>query len=78
MDKHDLLHEFPEYREKLHDLKLNDIHFRKLFDEYHEVEHQVHLMKTDEVVSIDEALKELKARLLHLKDDIYTRLKNHE
>ncbi|HWR94261.1 MAG TPA: DUF465 domain-containing protein [Flavobacterium sp.] len=77
MDKHDLLHEFPEYQERMHELKLNDPQFKKLYDEYHDVEHQVHLMKTDEVVVTDEALKELKARLLHLKDDIFSRLKNY-
>ncbi len=76
MEKHDLLHEFPEYRDKMHQLKLEDKHFKQLFDDYHDVEHQVHLMKTDELVVTDEALKELKAKLLHIKDEIYLRLKN--
>jgi hypothetical protein len=75
MEQHDLLHEFPEYQDKIKQLRGTDKHFKQLFDDYNGVEHQVHLMKTDEVVATDEALKELKAKLLHIKDEIYTILK---
>jgi uncharacterized protein YdcH (DUF465 family) len=35
MEKHhDILHEFPEFKEKITALKTSDAHFRKLFDEY--------------------------------------------
>ncbi len=34
---HDLASELPEFREKIHQLKLDDSHFSKLFDEYHQV-----------------------------------------
>jgi uncharacterized protein YdcH (DUF465 family) len=37
MERHDLLHEFPEYHDKIHQLK-DDSHFKKLFDEYNELE----------------------------------------
>ena len=46
MKKHDLLHEFPEHKEKIHDLKLNNAHFRKLFDDYDVVEHDIHRIET--------------------------------
>jgi len=36
-EKHDLIHELPEHRERIHDLKMNDHHFARLFDEYHEL-----------------------------------------
>ncbi len=74
MERHDLLHEFPEFADKIHDLKSNDPHFRKIFDEYHELEHQIHRINTDEEVVIDEFAHELKAKLLHLKDEIYSLL----
>jgi uncharacterized protein len=32
MEKHDLHHEFPALEQKIHDLKVSDNHFRKLFD----------------------------------------------
>ena len=41
-EKHDLIHELPEYREKIHELKMSDHHFARLFEEYHEVDHEVH------------------------------------
>ena len=75
MEKHDLLHEFPEYQDKIHQLKISNAYFRKLFDEYDVVEHQIHRIKMDIEVVTDEALKELKAHLLHLKDEIYSMLK---
>ena len=75
MEKHNLRHEFPEYQDKIHQLKMENTHFKSLFDEYHKVEHEVHLMKTDEIVATDEALHVLKAKLLHLKDEIYTILR---
>jgi uncharacterized protein YdcH (DUF465 family) len=39
---HELAEEFPEYKDRIHDLKVSDAHFRKLFDEYHEINREVH------------------------------------
>ena len=33
-EKHDLIHELPEHREKIHELKMNNNHFARLFEEY--------------------------------------------
>ncbi len=74
MERHDLLHEFPEHQEKIHELKTSNHHFRKLFDEYHELEHQIHRINTNIEVATDEAMHELKAKLLFLKDEIYAYL----
>ena len=30
-EKHDLLHELPEYKERIHELKISNHHFAKLF-----------------------------------------------
>ncbi len=32
-EKHDLVHELPEYKERIHELKMNNHHFSKLFNE---------------------------------------------
>ncbi|MGB5677189.1 MAG: GTP-binding protein, partial [Gammaproteobacteria bacterium] len=40
-EKHDLIHELPEHKERIHQLKISDEHFSKLFDEYHELDHQI-------------------------------------
>ena len=75
MEKHDLLHEFPEYQDKIHQLKIENNHFKKLFEEYDEIEHQIlRINKGIEIMS-DEAFKEIKVKMLHLKDEIYTYIK---
>ena len=76
MEKHDLLHEFPEFKEKIHQLKIDNHHFRAIFDEYDALAHQIYRIKTDIEIVTDEHLKELKARLLHLKDEIFEIIKN--
>ncbi len=74
MEKHDLLHEFPEYQDKIHRLKTTNSDFRKLFDDYHEVEHHIHRINMGSEVANDNFVHELKARLLFMKDEIYAQL----
>jgi uncharacterized protein YdcH (DUF465 family) len=73
MDKHhDILHEFPQHKEKIHNLKISNHHFRKLFDEYHEIDHQVHRIESGAEVSTDETLNDLRMKRVHLKDQIFS------
>ncbi|WP_309642412.1 DUF465 domain-containing protein [Flavobacterium sp.] len=71
MEKHDLLHEFPEHQDKIHELKISDAYFRKLFDEYHEIEHQIHRINMGNEIATDEIFKELKIKFLFIKDEMY-------
>jgi uncharacterized protein YdcH (DUF465 family) len=77
MDKHDLHHEFPEYEESIHQLKTEDKHFKKMFDEYHLVNKDIHRIETNEIFT-DEEIKELKVKRLQLKDKLLKMLKNEE
>ena len=45
-EKHDLVHELPEHRDTIHNLKMTNNHFARLFDEYHVVDHEVHRIET--------------------------------
>lgn len=74
MEKHDLLHEFPELQDKIHELKISDDYFRKLFDAYHELEHQIHRINVGAELANDNYLHELKAKLLFMKDELYAYL----
>lgn len=67
-EKHDLYHEFPEHREAIHGLKMSNLHFSRLFDEYHEVDHQVHLIETGVENTSDDFLETCKKQRLDLKD----------
>ncbi len=73
-EKHDLIHEFPEYRERIHDLKMGDQHFARLFDEYHELEHQVRRIEEGVETTSDNYLEDLKKKRLKLKDMLYVML----
>ena len=37
LEKHDLIHELPEYKERIHDLKTTNRHFASQFEKYHEL-----------------------------------------
>ncbi len=70
-EKHDLLHEFPEHRDAIHELKVSDAHFARLFDEYHDVDHEVHRIETGIENTSDDYLEGRKKRRLYLKDELY-------
>ncbi len=74
-ESHDLATEFPEYKEQIHHLKMNNRHFARLFDEYHEVDSQLHRIEQEIEVHADDFVEGLKLRRLHLKDDLYGMLK---
>lgn len=75
LEKHDLLHEFPRYKDQIHDLKINDRHFAKLFSEYHEVDHEVHKLENGSENCSDDYLEERKKIRLNLKDQLLVMLK---
>jgi uncharacterized protein YdcH (DUF465 family) len=70
-EKHDLVHELPEHRDTIHNLKMTNNHFARLFDEYHEVDHEVHRIETGAENTSDDYLEERKKVRLHLKDELY-------
>jgi len=71
IEKHDLHHEFPEHHDAIHELKMNNAHFARLFDEYHEVEHEVHRIETGVENTSDDYLEQRKKKRLHLKEQLY-------
>ena len=75
LEKHDLIHELPEYRDKIYEMKVHNAHFAKLFAEYHEVDHEVHRIETGAETTSDEYLESRKKARLHLKDELLQMLK---
>ena len=74
VEHHDLIHEFPQLKARIHELKLSDVHFRKLFDEYHELTREIEKME-DEVTPVATRTEEnAKLRRIHLKDELYRML----
>ena len=75
VEHHPLLSEFPEYRDRIHQLKMDNAHFKKLFEEYHEVDKEVFRMDENIEPTTDEGMEEMKKRRLALKDELYGMLK---
>jgi uncharacterized protein YdcH (DUF465 family) len=75
IEHHDLIHELPEFRDQIHSLKMNDAHFSRLFDEYHNLTKQVERMETEVEPVATHTEEELKIKRLHLKDQLYAMLR---
>jgi len=78
IEKHDLHHEFPEFNDEIHHLKMNDNHFARLFSEYHETDKEVHRIEEGVENTSDEYIELKKKQRLKLKDDLFTMLKKVE
>lgn len=77
-EKHDLVHELPEHRERIQQLRTTDKHFEKLFDEYNGLDDQILRMEEGFETPSDEVLEELKKKRLFLKDQLYSMIMNAE
>ncbi len=77
-EKHDLVHELPEHRDTIHRLKMENAHFARLFEEYHEIDHEVHRIETGVENTSDEYLEGRKLKRLHLKDELFDMIKKAE
>lgn len=75
-EKHDLIHEFPEYKDKIHKLKTTNEHFAKLFEEYHEIEHEVRRIEEGVETTSDDYLEIQKKKRLNLKDRLLEMLQH--
>ena len=74
LEKHDLVHELPEYREQIHQLKMSNAHFARLFEEYHNTDHEVHRIEEGVENPSDEYVNSIKAKRLKLKDELFEML----
>jgi uncharacterized protein YdcH (DUF465 family) len=71
VEHHDLIHEFPELKERIHELKTTDEHFRERFDEYHRLTREIENMENEVTPVSTRTEEEAKKRRLHLKDELY-------
>jgi uncharacterized protein YdcH (DUF465 family) len=69
-EKHDLVHEFPEHKERIHELKMSDKHFAHLYEKYNNVNSEIIKIEEGIETPSDDYTEELKVRRLHLKDEL--------
>lgn len=70
IEDHSLIHEFPELKEDIHNLKMEDAHFKKLYDEYNHLTKEVEKMEQEIIPSTTAEEEHLKKQRLQLKDTI--------
>lgn len=75
LEKHDLIHELPEYKDRIHELKISNKHFAKIFAEYHDIDHEIHRIEEGIETPSDEYVEELKKKRLQMKDELFAMLK---
>jgi uncharacterized protein YdcH (DUF465 family) len=69
-EKHDLFHEFPEHRQRIHELIANDNHFAHLAGKYDEVDQEIYRIEQGVETPSDEYTEQLKKKRLLLKDEL--------
>jgi uncharacterized protein YdcH (DUF465 family) len=75
LEKHDLIHELPEHKDRIHDLKMTNRYFANQFKKYHEADHAVIRIEDGIENTSDEYLEELKKKRLALKDELFAMIK---
>ena len=78
VEKHDLLHEFPDHHHTIRHLKMNDNHFARLFDKYNELDHEVRRIEDGVENTSDDYLETRKKERVLLKDQLYSMIKSTE
>ncbi len=75
-EHHDLVHEFPQFKDKIHDLKTKNAHFAQLFDQYNDIDHEIRRIEQDIETPSDAYTEELKKKRVLLKDELFQMLKS--
>lgn len=78
LEKHSLLKEFPDHHHTIRHLKMHDNHFIKLFDEYHELDHEIFQLESANTPTTDDNLEALKLKRVQLKDTLFAMIKKEE
>jgi len=71
---HELAEEFPSETQKMHQMKLDNPHFAKIFEEYHEVNRAVHRAETNVEPTDDAHENRLRQERVRLKDEVWAML----
>ena len=69
--RHDIHHEFPEYRELIIRLKGSDQHFHKLSEEYARITHEIEKIERGGGNESESYTEDLKKKRVHLKDELF-------
>ncbi len=71
VEHHPLIKEFPEHRERLHTLKVQDHHFARLCNEYEVLDKEIVRIEDGLEAKPNTTLEIMKKKRLGLKDELY-------
>jgi uncharacterized protein YdcH (DUF465 family) len=68
---HPITREFPEYLEVIRRLKGTNELFRKMFEEYHNMDESIYRIEEEIDFAVDQEIEELKIKRAWLKDQLF-------
>lgn len=68
--------EFPEFKEKIHVLKINNMHFSRLVEEFEAIDKEIYRIEQQIEVRSDTYTEDKKKQRLMLKDQLYKIIKD--
>mgnify|MGYP002781057314 CR=1 FL=1 len=71
----ELTEEFPQFKEAIHQLKMKDAHFARLYDTYHLMTRRMDRIAQQIETLSDNEVEVLKKKRLAVKDELYGMLK---
>ncbi|AKD38392.1 hypothetical protein I926_05340 [Pasteurella multocida subsp. multocida OH4807] len=69
---------FPEFRDLISQLKIEDAHFSRLFDKHNELDQRIKNIELNIELGTPTEVENLKKEKLRLKDEMYAILKKHQ
>lgn len=67
---------FPEFRDLIQELRDNNPHFSKIFEDHEQLDREISQLELDPVHQINDDIEALKRKKLRLKDEMYHLLRN--
>ncbi len=78
VEHHELHHEFPEFLDSIHTLKISSSRFGRMYNEYQQLTSQVERLEEDDVPVDDFTIENMKKQRVKLKDEMYQMLVEHK
>jgi uncharacterized protein len=74
VEHHDLHREFPEFLDLMQTLRSSDDNFSQMFDQYHNLTHEVERLEEEDLPVGDFTIEDMKKMRVKLKDKMYKML----
>ena len=75
LEHHKISHEFPEFKQVIHDLKVGNSEFASLMKEYDELDDEIYRIESGIETPSDDYTEALKLKRVELKDRLYAMIR---